>query len=114
MQNSGCPADGMYALVLTSGEQEVAGQAQVQDGAVNGSAGAYRLAGNVCEAGDGISGRMQVVLLDPQAPVLGMFKTVTLDLAGSGSENGFDLQGHANGHHVVRIRFYGRRIDAAQ
>lgn len=110
MQNTGYPVDGMYALVLTSCGREVAGDVRVQGGAVRGNVGPYRVTGTLGLAGPDASGCLSITLQQPQAAVLGLFKTVTLAMAGSGQEDGFEMLGKANGHHVIRITVRGRRV----
>lgn len=102
--------DGIYWLRFVAYDKIEEGVAVFRRGLVNGGGPGYVWHGRLAAVDGAVRGNLLVRKWNPQAPPdLGMFKTANLDIDGSfdASARSFEMEGHAHGHHVVRLRISG-------
>jgi hypothetical protein len=91
----------------------VEGIAIICDNVINGGGGGYYYQGVVSQEDRVLSGRMVIKKWDHKAyHELGLFKEVSVAVAGryDPEKRFFDLQGQANGHHVIQVQTIGHWI----
>jgi hypothetical protein len=105
--------DGIYQVVFNSSGRTGEGMVVIAGNTLNGGGQGYFYQGRLSVKASSLSGKVVLRKWDDQAPpILGLFKEAVMTVTGEydRERDSFHFEGHAQGHHVIRIQATGRYV----